>query len=128
MAIIEDVEVIPVDAVEVISGLSGVERPKHQKLSLELLEGGKFKGGDRRTISVMVCRGSDRKVVPGAQILIKVVGSAFRPVIFHAKSDLNGLARVHLQVPKFSAGRAALLIRAMIEGEEVELRRLVSPC
>jgi hypothetical protein len=97
------------------------------KLSLELLGDTKFKGGDRRTVSVMICRGTERKVVSGAQIMVKVLGSAFRPVIFHARSDANGLAKVHLQMPHFQAGRAAILIRALSGGEEVELRRIVTP-
>lgn len=125
--IIEDIEIYPAEAVEVVSELSGQERPTNNKLSLELLGETKFKGGDRRTVSIMICRGTDRKVVPGSQIMIKILGSSFRPVIFHAKSDANGLANVHLQVPHFQAGRAALLIRAMTGGEEVELRRVVTP-
>ncbi len=127
--IIEDdeIEILPADAVAVVSELSGQERTQNQKLSLELLSDAKFKGGDRRTLAVMICRGTDRKVVPGAQIMVKVLGSSFRPVIFHAKTDSNGLARVHLQLPQFQAGRAALLIRAIADGEEVELRRIVIP-
>lgn len=125
--IIEDVFELAPDAVEVVSELSGIERPSNEKLGIELLGDSKFKGGDRRSVQVMVCRGTARKVVPNAQIMIKVLGSSFRPVIFHAKSDANGLANVHLQLPQFSAGRAALLIRAMIEGEEIELRRIVTP-
>jgi hypothetical protein len=124
--IFEEEVILPADAVEVVSELSGRERPAHNKLSLELLGESKFKGGDRRTVSVMVCRGSDRKVVAKAQIMIKVLGSSFRPVIFHAKSDPNGLAKVHLQLPHFQAGRAALLVRAIFDGEEVELRRVVT--
>jgi hypothetical protein len=124
--IFEEEVILPADAVEVVSELSGRERPAHNKLSLELLGESKFKGGDRRTVNVMVCRGSERKVVAKAQIMIKVLGSSFRPVIFHAKSDANGLAKVHLQLPHFQAGRAALLIRAIYDGEEVELRRIVT--
>lgn len=127
--IIEDdeIEILPADAVAVISELSGLERAANQKLGVELLGEAKFKGGDRRTVTIMVCRGTDRKVVHDAQIMIKVLGSSFRPVIFHAKSDSNGLARVHLQLPTFQAGRAALLIRVISQGEEVELRRIVTP-
>jgi len=125
--IIEDLDILPDEAVLVVSELSGQERPSHQKLVLELLGESKFKGGDRSTVNLMLCRGSDRKVVASAQIMVKVLGSAFRPVIFHAKTDQNGLARVHLQLPHFQAGRAALLVRAISGGEEVELRRLVSP-
>lgn len=125
--IIEEIEILAAEAVEVVSELSGQERPSHTKLSLEILGDSKFKGGDRKTVSVMLTRGTERKVVGDAQILVKVLGSAFRPVIFHAKSDQNGLARIHLQLPHFTAGRAALLIRAMTGGEEIELRKIVTP-
>ncbi len=122
-------EVVDLDGedVSVVSELSGKERPSNSKLSVELLGDYRFKGGDRHTLSIMVCRGTGRKVVPDAQIMVKVLGSSFRPVIFHAKSDSNGLAKVHLQVPHFNAGRAALLIRAIDMGEELELRRIVIP-
>ncbi|CAN5463771.1 hypothetical protein BH10ACI2_BH10ACI2_09460 [soil metagenome] len=122
--IIEDV-ILPAEAVAVVSELSGRERPTNAKLSLEILGETKFKGGDRRMLNVMICRGTERKVVRDAQIMIKVLGSSFRPVIFHAKSDPNGLAKIHLQLPHFQAGRAAILIRAIAGGEEVELRRVV---
>jgi hypothetical protein len=122
--IIED-EVLPAEAVAVISELSGQERKSNSKLCLELLGDVKFKGGDRRTVNIMICRGTERKVVPEAQIMVKVLGSTFRPVIFHAKSDANGIARVHLQLPHFQTGRAALLVRAITDGEEIELRRAV---
>jgi hypothetical protein len=127
VSVIEEVIVLPADAVAVVSELSGVERPTNTKLSVEMLGETKFKGGDRKTVNFMVCRGTQRKVVGEAQIMIKVLGSAFRPLIFHAKTDRNGLAKVHLQLPHFQAGRAAILIRAMSEGEEVELRRIMTP-
>jgi hypothetical protein len=125
--IIEEPEILFAEVVEVVSELSGQERPSNTKLSLELLGDTKFKGGDRSTVNIMVCRGTDRKVVRDAQIMIKVLGSTFRPVIFHARSDSNGLAKVHLQLPHFQAGRAALLVRAISSGEEIELRRIVTP-
>ena len=125
--IIEDIEILPDEAVLVVSELSGQDRPVNQKLSVELLGDSKFKGGMRRTVNLLVCRGTDRKVVADAQIMVKVLGSSFRPVIFHARSDSNGLAKVHLQLPSFQSGRAALLVRALHGGEEIELRRIVTP-
>lgn len=125
--IIEDDILLPAEAVAVVSELSGKERPANQKLSIELLGESKFKGGDRVTVTAMICRGTDRKVVADAQIMIKVLGSSFRPVIFHANTDSNGVARVHLQLPHFTSGRAALLLRASHGGEEIELRRMVTP-
>lgn len=127
VCIVEEETVLEAEAVAVVSELSGTDRPTHSKLSLELLGDTKFRGGDRHTVNIMVCRGSNRKVVSDAQIMIKVLGSSFRPLIFHAKTDKNGLAKVHLQMPHFQAGRAAVLIRAISDGEELELRRIVIP-
>lgn len=129
VSIIEDVYVLPDNAVEIITDIDGVSdmagnaRPANDKLSVELLGDMNFKGGERKTVNVMVCRGSDRKVVSEAQIMVKIIGSSFRPVIFHASTDGNGLAKINLQIPKFKSGRAAFLVRAMTGGEEIELRR-----
>lgn len=125
--IIEDLEILPDDAVAVVSEFSGRERSANDKLGIELIGEPKFKGGDRTTLTIMICRGTARKVVPAAQVMVKVLGSSFRPVIFHASTDANGLARVHLQLPHFEAGRAALLVRALSDGQEHELRRVVTP-
>ncbi|QQS34012.1 MAG: hypothetical protein IPM50_05395 [Acidobacteriota bacterium] len=127
VTIIEEPELLTVETVEVVSEFSGRSRPANDKLTIELLGESKFKGGERKTINLMICKGTDRKVVPDAQIMVKVLGSAFRPVIFHSKTDNNGLAKIHLQLPNFQAGRAALLVRATAGGEEVELRKLVTP-
>lgn len=127
ISIVEEESVLSPEAVAVVSELSGTERPKNTKLSVELLGDTKFKSGDRRDVLVMVCRGTDRKVVRDAQIMIKVLGSSFRPLIFHAKTDVNGLAKVHLQLPHFHAGRAAVLVRAISEGQEIEFRRIITP-
>jgi len=127
VSIIEDDEILPAEAVAVVSELAGTARPANTKLSIELLGESKFKGGDRKTVNLMICRGTERKVISDAEIMIKVLGSSFRPVIFHARSDANGLAKVHLQLPHFSTGRAALLVRARNNGDEIELRKIVSP-
>jgi uncharacterized protein YfaS (alpha-2-macroglobulin family) len=74
----------------------------------------------------MVCRGTDQKVVSAAQVMVKVLGTSFRPLIFHATTDENGLATVNIQLPNFNSGRAALLSRAVSDGEEVELRRTIT--
>ena len=74
----------------------------------------------------MVCRGSERRVVGNAQIMVKILGSNLRPQIFHSVTDKNGLAKMELELPHFNAGRAAFLVRASIEGEEIEVRRPIS--
>ena len=121
----EDV-LLPDEAVAIVSDMLGKDRPANYKLSIELLGEAKFKGGERKSVTFMVCRGTDRKVVGTAQVMVKILGSSFRPLIFHASTDENGLAQVNLQLPNFHSGRAALLARAVSDGEEVELRRAIT--
>lgn len=125
--IIEDDELIlPAEAVEIVGDYVKVEPPVNNKLQVEFLTETNFRGGERKTVSILVSRGGHGKGISGAQIMVKVLGSSFRPLIFHAKTDQNGIAVVHLQLPHFRAGRAAILVRGMSDGEEAELRRVVS--
>lgn len=125
-AIIEDDILLPDEAVEIVSEMVGKERPANSKLTVELLGDSRFRGGEHKSVTFMVCRGSERSVVGEAQIMVKILGSSFRPMIFHARTDKNGVAKVNLQFPNFTEGRGALLVRALSEGEEVELRRVVA--
>jgi len=120
------VEVVPDDAIKIVSELVGKSRPVNNRLTIELPGDSDFRGGQHRTVTFIVCRGSERKVVPDAQIMVKIFGSTFRPLIFHARTDRNGIARINLQFPVFTEGRAALLARAISDGDEAELRRLVA--
>ena len=125
--VIEDNEVvIPAEAVEIINEPELPNRPGHNKLCIEILGDARFRGGERTTVSFMVSRGTSRKVVSGAEIMVKILGSSFRPVIFHALTDSNGIATVNMQMPSFTTGRAAFLVRAISDGEEIELRRSVA--
>ena len=128
VAVIEDGEeiVLPDEAVEIISEPDFFERRDHNKLCIEILGDVRFRGGEYNTVGFMVSRGASRKVVPGAEIMVKILGSSFRPVIFHALTDSNGVATVNMQMPTFSTGRAAFLVRAISEGEEIELRRSIA--
>lgn len=126
VAIIEDDLILPADAVEIIDAPDITARPDHNKLSIEILGDVKFRGGERNSVGFMVSRGTSRKVVPAAEIMVKILGSSFRPVIFHALTDMNGVATVNMQMPTFNTGRAAFLVRAMSDGEEVELRRSIA--
>lgn len=122
----EETYELPADAIEIVPEKPAIELPGASRLSIELLGDENFKGGERRSIGFMVCRGSGRAVVAGAQIMVKVLGSNFRPQIFHTTTDTNGVARVEVQLPTFRAGRAALLVRALSGSDEVELRRPIA--
>jgi hypothetical protein len=129
--VIEDVTVIdepirvPDEAIEIVSDMGGTERPGHNKLCLEFVNETAFRSGERKNVTFMLSRGIDPKVVGSAKIVVKILGSNIRPQIFHSITDQNGLARMDLEVPEFSGGRAAFLVRASVGGDEVELRRAI---
>ncbi|HEX8638921.1 MAG TPA: hypothetical protein VF692_12710, partial [Pyrinomonadaceae bacterium] len=122
--IIDDEMILPAEAVAIVSDF-GLPPAKIQPLKIEFLTPMALKSGERKTVSLVVCRGNQENGVAAAQIMVKILGSSFRPLIFHAKTDIKGVATVHLQLPHFRAGRAALLVRAMHSGEQVEMRRAI---
>jgi hypothetical protein len=122
--IIEEEPII--EAVQILTDFAKPESPKSDKLQVEFMTEMVFKGGDRKTVSIFVHRGNVEKGISEAQVMVKILGSSFRPLIFHAKTDSNGVATVHLQLPHFRSGRAAILVRAMSGSEEAELRRVVA--
>ncbi len=125
ISVIEEEIMLPDDAVMIIEE-PAPKKPENDKLAIEIIGAVNFRGGERNTVNFIVSRGSARTGVSGAQIMIKILGSSFRPVIFHASTDFNGVATVNLQLPNFTSGRAAFLARAMSDGEETELRRSIA--
>ncbi len=122
--IIEDEMVLPAEAVEIVAE-TVQSKPADTKLKLEIIGDETFKSGEKKTMTIFVHRGGRQNGLSGAQVMVKVLGAAFRPLIFHGKTDKQGVAKVHLQMPLFKQGRAAILIKAMSEGEETELRRTI---
>lgn len=126
-SVIEDAPMISMDAVEIIPELNQTTaaRVRLPELSIEFMNETVFRAGDRKTLQIRVFRGAAANSVAAAQVMVKVLGSSFRPLIFHAKTDSNGVAVVHLQLPQFRAGRGAVLVRAIHAGEEAELRQII---
>ena len=124
--IVDDEMILPDEAVAIFTDPGPAVPQAPAKLGVDFVTETSFKGGERKTLGIIIYRGVREKPVTNAQIMVKVLGSSFRPLIFHAKTDPNGVATVHLQLPHFKAGRAAVLVRAMSDGEEVEIRRRVA--
>lgn len=125
--VLDDAPMISMDAVEIIPELnqSTAARVKLPALAIEFMNETTFRAGERKTLQIRVFRGAAANSVAAAQVMVKVLGSSFRPLIFHAKTDSNGVAVVHLQLPQFRAGRGAVLVRAIHAGEEAELRQII---
>jgi hypothetical protein len=118
--------VIEADQVLIIDGGQSLASSADNRLRLKLIGRERFLTGERKNLNVLVCRGTEEATVSGASVMIKILGSDFRPLIYHARADSNGIAAVMVKIPNFRSGRAAILIRAIVEGEEAELRRVVS--
>jgi len=65
------------------------------------------------------------QVVRGADVIVKILGSTFRPLIYQTKTGVDGMAAVDTELPHFRSGRAAILIRVTLGDNEVELRRII---
>jgi hypothetical protein len=96
-------------------------------LRVSLLEEQEFRSGDSLTLRILVSHhsGNQAKPMNGAAVSVKVLGTAFRPQIYSVKTQRDGIANVSAQIPKFTSGRAAILIRVSAGGSETELRRVI---
>jgi hypothetical protein len=96
-------------------------------LHVELLGEKDYHAGEMVTLRVAVLRGAFgfREIVRDANVTVKVLGTEFRPLILTSKTDVDGLAVVHVWLPRFAKGRAAILVRANSDGCSAELRRII---
>ncbi|MFV0390016.1 MAG: hypothetical protein ACK5NT_14835 [Pyrinomonadaceae bacterium] len=117
--------VLSPDAISIVEEANFSAHPLRDELKIKFLADYTFRAGDKKNVNLIVCRGEDEREVEGAQVMVKVLGSDFRPLIFHAKTDSHGVATVFVKLPMFRTGRAALLVRASVGGEETEQRRVI---
>lgn len=98
-------------------------------LRVNLLEERELRGGQFVTLRVRVSRGptEEQEPVPDAHVVLKTLGTTFRPVSTFAKTDKDGVAIMFAALPKFHNGRGAILVRADVAGEKAELRRIILP-
>jgi len=98
-------------------------------LTILLLDDTEFNSGDIRILRVLVVnrRAGQERPLASAAVSIKILGTAFRPLIYSLKTDRDGVATVSTQIPMFVSGRAAVLIRAVTKDEAAELRRVIHP-
>ena len=96
-------------------------------LHLSLLEERDFHAGEVVTIRIRVSRGGGDVRVAAADVpvTVKILGTEFRPLILTTRSDRDGVATIHAWLPRFTKGRAAVLMRAAADGFTAELRRVI---
>lgn len=96
-------------------------------LRVKLIDERPFHSGDSVTLRIFVSEYDGNRDMPvnGAAVSVKVLGTTFRPQIYSVKTQRDGIANVSAQIPKFTSGRAAILIRVTAGGNETEMRRVI---
>jgi len=107
-----------------------VEEVLPDGLAITLLDDDEeFYSGKAYTLRVLITnrlRG-DEKPLSNPSISIKILGTTFRPLIYSLKTESDGVASVATEIPQFSSGRAAVLVRAVVKDQAAELRRIIHP-
>jgi hypothetical protein len=100
-----------------------------QGLTILLLDDAEFTSGESRTLNVLVVdrHGTQEKPLGNVSVSVKILGTTFRPLIYTLKTDRDGVASVATQIPQFTSGRAAVLVRAVGKDQAAELRRVIHP-
>jgi len=105
------------------------EEPQPDGLVITVLDDEEFYSGEKYTLRVLIADRVSGEETPlaAAAVSIKILGTTFRPLIYSLKTESDGVASVTTQIPEFSSGRAAVLIRAVVKDQAAELRRIIHP-
>jgi hypothetical protein len=98
-------------------------------LAITLLDDEEFYSGQRCTLRVLISNrsGGDERPLANTNVSVKILGTTFRPLIFTLKTESDGVASVTTDIPQFTSGRAAVLVRAVAKDQAAELRRIIHP-
>jgi hypothetical protein len=98
-------------------------------LVITLLDDEEFNSGQRYTLRVLVSNrlSGDEKPLANTSVSVKILGTTFRPLIYTLKTESDGVASISTEIPEFTSGRAAVLVRAVARDQAAELRRIIHP-
>lgn len=98
-------------------------------LTITLLDDEEFYSGQRCTLRVLISDrvSGDEKPLSNVVVSVKILGTTFRPLIYSLKTESDGVATVATEIPQFTSGRAAVLVRAVTKDQAAELRRIIHP-
>ena len=98
-------------------------------LYINILDDDEFYSGKRYTLRILITNsiGGDEKPLSNVAVSVKVLGTTFRPLIYTLKTESDGVATIATEIPNFTSGRAAVLVRAVTRDQAAELRRIIHP-
>ncbi|HEY3582023.1 MAG TPA: hypothetical protein VGK82_15815 [Pyrinomonadaceae bacterium] len=135
-AVVETVEETPAPETEEVVATDEhesepvtIEEPLTDGLVITLLDDEEFYSGEKYTLRVFIANraAGQEKPLASAAVSIKILGTTFRPLIYSLKTESDGVATVATQIPEFTSGRAAVLVRAVVKDQAAELRRIIHP-
>jgi hypothetical protein len=105
-----------------------VEVPK-EGLAVTLMGEQDLNAGETVTLRILVEKrtATTQKPISDVSLSVKILGTTFRPQIHSVRTGRDGIGMVAAQIPSFTSGRAALLIRAVNEDQSTEVRRVIYP-
>ena len=106
-----------------------VAEPIPDGLVITILDEEQFYSGEKYTLRVLISNrmAGQESPLPNSGVSIKILGTTFRPLIYTLKTERDGVATVTTQIPEFTSGRAAVLVRAVVKDQAAELRRIIHP-
>lgn len=98
-------------------------------LVITMLDDEEFYANEKYILRVLITDriAGDETPLASAVVSIKILGTTFRPLIYSLKTERDGVASVTTQIPEFTSGRAAVLVRAVAKDQAAELRRIIHP-
>jgi hypothetical protein len=98
-------------------------------LVITLLDDEEYYSGQRYTLRILVNNrlNGNEKPLANVSVSVKVLGTTFRPLIHTLKTESDGVASLTTEIPQFTSGRAAVLVRAVTKEQAAELRRIIHP-
>src|SRR5262249_30964789 len=106
-----------------------VESVVDDGLAITMLDDDEFYSGQRYTLRVLISNRTAGKERPLANtaVSVKILGTTFRPLIYTLKTESDGVASITTEIPQFTSGRAAVLVRAVAKDQAAELRKIIHP-
>jgi hypothetical protein len=109
---------------QILAGYLQTEGPR-ERMSIELLTSPMFVAGEQVRVRAAVLFDGHRPA-DNAAVKLQIVGTGIKPQSFAAQTDQSGLVNFTVTLPTFTAGTAALILRASEpKGQEVEVKFLI---
>ena len=127
----EPVEAAPesLEAEEVQEPEAVAESELPDGLYINILDDDEFYSAQRYTLRILITNSTSGQEKPLANVAVsvKILGTTFRPLIYTLKTESDGVASIATEIPHFTSGRAAVLVRAVARDQAAELRRIIHP-